>query len=144
MVPTQENETVRPGYREHYNVNPKLVAENKVDDDANPTGGDVRLDLDTSGDGKSDFPVLLVKWQDGPRGTGETNADGSPKLLPPNGAFVEDVLWAALQRLEFFNAGKYRDRANSLAITHIEQALQALKDRQLERSHRNVEGKHEV
>jgi len=139
MVPTQENETVTPGYREHYNVNPKLVAENKVDDDANPTGGDVRLDLDTSGDGKSDFPVLLVKWQDGPRGQ-----EGTDELLPPNGAFVEDVLWAALQRLEFFNAGKYRDRANSMAITHIEQALQALKDRQLERSFRKVEGKHEV
>jgi hypothetical protein len=31
-----------------------------------------------------------------------------------------------------------------MAITHIEQALQALKDRQLERSYRKVEGKHEV
>lgn len=139
MGPAQENETRTPGYREHYNINSALVAENKVDENANPTGGDVRLDLDTSGDGKSDFPVLLVKWQDGPRGQ-----EGTDELLPANGAFVEDVIWAALQRLEFFNDGKYRDRANSMAVTHLEQALQALKDRQLERSHRNVEGKHEV
>lgn len=139
MAPAQENETVTPGYREAYNVNPALVAENKVDDNANPTGGEVRLELDTDNDGENNFPVLLVKWQDGPRGQ-----EGTDELLPPNGAFIEDVLWAALQRLEFFNEGKYRDRGNSLAITHIEQALQALKDRQLERSYRGVEGKHEV
>jgi len=139
MAPTQTDETRTPGYREHYNVNPALVAENKVDDDANPTGGEVRLELDTTGDGKTEFPALLIRWQDGPRGQADTD-----ELLPPNGAFVEDVIWAALQRLEFFNEGKYRDRANSLAITHLEQALQALKDRQLERSYRGVEGKHEV
>lgn len=138
MAPTQENETRGPGYREHYNVNPNLVAKNEVDEDGNPTGGDVTLHIDGRGD------ALSIIWQDGPRGTDATNADGSPVLAPPNGAFVEDAIWAALQRLEYFNAGKYRDRANSLAITHLEQALQALKDRQLERSARKVEGKHEV
>lgn len=131
-----------PGYRVAYNINPLLVATNQTDENENPTGGDVYLQVTKNGD--SEFPALVVNWQDGARGTGETNADGSPVLAEPNGAFVEDVLWAALQRLEFFNESKYRDRANSLAITHIEQALQALKDRQLERSHRNVEGKHEV
>lgn len=146
MAPTQENETRTPCYHEHYsyNVNPGIVAENQVDDNANPTGGYVRLIITTPKDGANAFMALKINWQDGPRGTGEANPDGSPVLLPPNGAFVEDVLWAALQRLEFFNAGKYRDCANSLAITHIEQALQALKDRQLERSYRGVEGKHEV
>lgn len=126
-----------PGYRVHYNINENLVAENALDENDNPTGGCVVLHVDKRGD--KEFPALIVNWQDGPRGQGE----GQP-LADPNGAFVEDVLWAALQRLEFFNESKYRDRANSLAITHIEQALQALKDRQLERSHRNVEGKHEV
>lgn len=133
--------TTTPGYREAYNINPDLKAENALNGD-NPTGGQVRLDIDRAGD--SDFPALFVRWQDGPRGTNESNADGSPVLLPPNGAFIEDVLWAALQRLEFFQDSKYRDRGNALAITHIEGALQALKDRQLERSYRKVEGKHEV
>lgn len=139
MAPQQENETRTPGYREHYNVNPSLLAVNAVDEDGNPTGGNVQLHLDGA-----PAPALVINWQDGPRGTGATAADGSPVLSPPNGAFVEDAIWAALQRLEYFNAGKYRDRANSMAITHLEQALQALKDRQLERSARNVEGKHEV
>lgn len=124
--------TTTPGYREHYNVNPKLVAKNELDENENPTGGEVRLEL-------SGHPELLIKWQSKPR-----KVEGSDELLPPNGAFVEDVLWAALQRLEFFNETKYRDRGNSLAITHIEQALQALKDRQLQRTYRGVEGEHKV
>lgn len=124
---SEQEVTVTPGYRVAYNINPDLQANNGVDHEGNPTGGAVL--------GKG----LQIEWQNGPRGQ-----EGTDELLPPNGAFIEDALWAALQRLEFFNATKYRDRANSLAITHIEQALQALKDRQLERSFRNVEGKHEV
>lgn len=137
MVPT-----TTPGYRTAYNINPNLTAVNVTDENGNPTGGEVDLHVTKSGD--TEFPAIIINWQDGPRGTGETNADGSPILADPNGAFVEDVLWAALQRLEFFNEGKYRDRANSIAITKIEEALQALKNRQLERSYRGVEGKHEV
>lgn len=130
-----------PGYRAAYNIHPLLRATNILDENDNPTGGHVVLYVEKGGG--EQFPALIVNWQDGPRGAG-TNPDGSPTLADPNGAFVEDVLWAALQRLEFFNAGKYRDRANSIAITKIEEALQALKDRQLQRSYRGVEGKHEV
>jgi len=129
--------TTTPGYRIAYNVNPVIQSENLTDDDNNPSGGNVMLHVTKNGD--TEFPALIVNWQDGPRGTAE---DGT--LTDPNGAFVEDVLWAALQRLEFFNESKYRDRANSMAITKIEEALQALKNRQLERTYRNVEGKHEV
>lgn len=134
----QQSGVSKPGYREHYNVNPSIAAGNVVDDNGNPTGGDVILSVPTDQEGVL-HPVLQIEWQNGPRGQ-----EGTDELLPPNGAFVEDVIWAALQRLEFFNEGKYRDRANSLAITHLEGALQALKDRQLERSYRGVEGKHEV
>lgn len=133
-VPTK---LTKPGYRVAYNINPALEAHNAYDENQNPTGGAVKLDLSANNDYR--LPVITIRWQDGPRGQGE----GKP-LAEPNGAFVEDVLWAALQRLEFFNESKYRDRANSLAITHIEQALQALKDRQLQRSYTGVEGKHEV
>lgn len=127
-----------PDYRTHYNVNEKLVATNVVDVDNNPTGGDVIL-YDKYPAMSEDNEILKIRWQNGPRGTSVPGV-----LLPPNGAFVEDVIWAALQRLEFFNEGKYRDRANSIAITKLEEALQALKNRQLERSYRGVEGKHEV
>jgi hypothetical protein len=121
-----------PGYRTAYSVNKNMYANNLLDDEGNPTGGSVSLI-------RAPFkPFVSITWQNGPRG----NADGT--LDEPNGAFIEDVLWAALQRLEFFNETKYRDRSNSIAITHIEQALQALHDRSLERAYRGVEGKHEV
>ena len=130
-----------PGYRAIYNINPRIKADNELDENQNPTGGSVELHVTKSGD--VEYPALIVNWQDGPRGMGE-NPDGSLALADPNGAFVEDVLWAALQRLEFFNESKYRCRENSIAITKIEEALFILKDRQLSRSERNVEGKHEV
>jgi hypothetical protein len=121
-----------PGYRTAYNINYKLKASNKVDENENPSGGEVSLHVTKKGD--SEFPALIVNWQDGPRNNVE----------PANGAFVEDVLWAALQRLEFFQDSKYRCRENAIAITKIEEALFILKDRQLSRSYRGVEGKHEV
>lgn len=122
-----DEDTKRPGFFTHYNVNPHLIGVNSTDADGNPSGGAVE------GIG------VNIKWQNGPRGQ-----EGTDELLPPNGAFVEDVLWAAHQRLTFFNESKYRDRANSLAITKIEEALQALKHRQLERSDRGAEGRHIV
>lgn len=131
-----------PGYRVAYNVNPLIEAINSFDSDGNPTGGEVYLKVTKQGD--SEFPAMVINWQDGPRGfVGGTEVE-TPHLADPNGAFVEDVIWAAIQRLEFFNESKYRCRENSLAITKLEEALFILKDRQLSRSERNVEGKHEV
>lgn len=130
-----------PGYRVAYNINPRIEALNSFDSDGNPTGGNVYLQVTKNGD--PEFPAIVINWQDGPRGMGEL-PDGTPALADPNGAFVEDVIWAAIQRLEFFNESKYRCRENSLAITKLEEALFILKDRQLSRSERNVEGKHEV
>jgi hypothetical protein len=131
-----------PGYRVAYNINPRIEALNSFDSDGNPTGGNVYLKVTKNGD--TEHPAMVINWQDGPRGTDMQNADGTPVLADPNGAFVEDVIWAAIQRLEFFNESKYRCRENSLAITKLEEALFILKDRQLSRSERNVEGKHEV
>lgn len=128
---------ITPGYRAYYNINPTLKAVNGVDENGNPSGGYVRLYKENAM--SEDDIMLEIHWQDGPRGQ-----EGTDELLPPNGAFVEDVLWAALQRLEFFNESKYRCRENSLAITKIEEALFILKDRQLSRTERGVEGKHEV
>lgn len=130
-----------PGYRVAYNINPLIEAINSFDSDGNPTGGEVYLKVTKNGD--AEHPAMVINWQDGPRGMGEL-PDGRPALADPNGAFVEDVIWAAIQRLEFFNESKYRCRENSLAITKLEEALFILKDRQLSRSERNVEGKHEV
>lgn len=96
---------------------------NKDDAAGNPAGGSVL--------GKG----LSIEWQNGPLGCGEERQE-------PNGAFVETVLEAALQRLEYYNASKFRYRENSLAITHIEEALHWLKARTESRQERGVKGTH--
>jgi len=102
------------------------TAQNWTDADGNPAGGEV------TGVG------LWISWQNGPLGR-----VGTEERIPPNGAFVEDVLKAALQRLEFYNASQFRCRENSLAITKIEEALFWLQARTSRREVQNVEGTHE-
>ena len=116
-------ETIYP----FYNVNPSVQAQNFSDNEGNPEGGYcIGVGMD-------------IHWQSGPRAI-----PGSDELKPPNGAFVEDAIYAAIQRLQYFQDSKYRCRENAIAITKLEEALATLKNRQLERSLRKVEGKHEV
>lgn len=123
--PNYKTEEVSEAYAK-LNVQP-LENTNGTDDDGNPTGGNVR--------GKG----VKIDWQNGPRGK---NANG--KLADSNGAFVEDVIYAAKQRLEFFQNSKYSHDANARAITHLDEALRALNSRRQERAERGVEGQHEV
>ena len=129
-------ENVRPG---SYNINPYLVAKNVLDDNNNPTGGEVKIEItkEVNG-GVGQHNCLQIHWQDGPR----ANEDGS--LAGPNGAFVEDVIYAALQRLEFFQASQFKSEYNERAITGLKQALEALYQRSNERDARGVLGKHEA
>lgn len=97
---------------------------NEVDDQGRPDGGYV------SGVG------LQIRWQQGPLGRGEDRQE-------PNGAFVETVIAAAKQRIEFYNEGQYRCRENSLAITKLEEALHWLQHRTARREAEQTEGTHE-
>jgi len=100
-----------------------VVSEFSTDGAGNPTGGN------TWGNGFK----MEINWQDGIVGDkGQT------------GAFVEDVLEAARQRLMFFNSTKFRCRENSLAITKIEEALQWLDWRTRQRVAEGVENTYEV
>ena len=104
----------------------EFKSENNTDSDENPTGGYVR------GVG------LNIDWQDGPLGRGDDRQE-------PNGAFVETVIAAAKQRIEFYNEasnGRFRCRENSLAITKLEEALHWLNARTASREARAVEGLH--
>jgi hypothetical protein len=78
----------------------------KIDNLGNPTGGFTAM-----GNGDNET-VIMVDWQDGIVGDGGQN-----------GAFVEDVLEVARQRLQFFQGSKFRCRENAIALTHIETAL---------------------
>ncbi len=105
-----------------------VKSEFKTDSNGNPTGGYTYLDIEGQG-----ADALVVHWQDGIVG-----GDGQ------TGAFVEDVLEAARQRILFFNSTKFRCRENSIAITKIEEALQWLDWRTRQRLIQDVENTYEV
>lgn len=101
----------------------EYAADNFTDPDGNPTGGSV------SGTG------LLIEWQNGPLGRGADRKD-------PNGAFVETVIDAARQRIQFYQDSKFKCRENAIAITKLEEALLWLNKRTSDREKRQVEGLH--
>lgn len=99
--------------------------QNRFDDDQMPSGGHV------VGTG------MTIVWQEGPRGS-------LPNQDPPNGAFVEDVIWAAIQRLKFFQGTQFEHRHNAEAINHLDLAMAHLEARSDEREDRGVEGTHTI
>lgn len=104
----------------------KCSIENNDDENGNPAGGSVR------------GVWLSIDWQNGPLGRGEERID-------PNGAFVETVISAAKQRIEYYQTasnGKFACRENAMAITKLDEALLWLNKRTLDREERNVEGTH--
>lgn len=103
----------------------QFTAENDSDENGNPAGGFV------NGIG------LYISWQNGPLGRGESRAE-------PNGAFVETVIAAALQRIYYYQSTQFSCRENALAITKLEEALHWLNHRTAEREAREVEGTHDI
>lgn len=104
----------------------EFKAENQVDENGNPTGGFVE------GTG------LRIDWQDGPLGRGE-------ERIEPNGAFVETVLAAVKQRIEFYQAardGKFACHENADVIVSLEYCLTRMAQRTAAREARAVEGTH--
>ena len=105
-------------------MNQHLTREHRNDADGNPAGGSV------SGTG------INIEWQNGPLGRGEDR-------IEPNGAFVEGVIAAAIQRIAYYQATKFSCRENAIALTHLETALLWLNKRTAEREARQVEGTHQ-
>lgn len=62
----------------------------------------------------------------------------------PNGISNEALIAIVIDRLQGFNEGPFRCRENSLAITHLEDALHWLNHRTMQRSARGVEGTSKV
>ena len=121
-----------------------------TDGDGNPAGGH------TFG------PGFSIAWQNGPLATGvrpeecilghdpdwaqypsEAHA-GEPCRRAPNGAFVETIIAAARDRLEFYQAGKFNCGENALAIEYLEKALATLQSRTAKRTAQGIEGTHET
>lgn len=103
----------------------KIQSTWKSDEKGNPTGGI------TYGEG------IDIHWQEGALGN-------PPDIKKINGAFVEGVVQAAIDRLNLFQASKFKCRENALAITKLEEALHWLDHRTSNRSERKVEGTYEI
>lgn len=78
---------------------------------------------------------FTISWQNGPLGQGADRRE-------PNGAFVEDVIAAAQDRLEYYQRGSFACEENADAIHHLASALAALNMRTRDREQRDVEGTH--
>lgn len=101
----------------------EIQAVNSFDDNGNPAGGFV------VGTG------INIDWQNGP-----LSVDGIRK--DATGAFVETVIKAALQRIEYYQETKFKCRENAIAITKLEEALLWLNSRTARREKQGVEGTH--
>lgn len=102
-----------------------FFAENWKDDEGNPAGGVV------SGRG------FAISWQNGPLGRGNDRKE-------PNGAFVEDVIEAVIQRIEHYQDSRFECSHNLGAIRCLNGALDSLRARTANREGRGVEGTHEA
>lgn len=102
-----------------------FISNHFTDSEGNPSGGT------TYGVG------FAIGWQNGPLGRGADRRK-------PNGTFVEDVISAAADRLQFYQRSRFACEANEKALDHLLAALVLLERRTRDREARNIEGTHEV
>lgn len=100
-----------------------ITQEHKVDENGNPAGG-----VTTS-------VGFTIDWQNGPLAVDGTRRE-------PNGAFVEDVIAAAIGRIEFYQSSRFHGLHNAVALGHLYAAAAALTERTRDRTQRGVEGTH--
>ena len=95
-------------------------------------------DANDNPEGGQTFGVgFSISWQRGPLGRGEDRVE-------PNGAFVETIIAAARDRLEFYQRSRFACQENQDAIEYLTLALRALNERTAKREERDVEGTHAV
>ena len=105
---------------------PEITYENFTSPDGNPEGGRVH------------GCNFAITWQNGPL----VAPDGSE--IPRNGAFVEDIIHAAKQRIEYYQSTKFKCDENQIAIESLDSALEAIQKRQSRRSSEGTAGTHQV
>ena len=101
----------------------EVIGKHEVDEQGLPAGGQ------TTGTG------IRIDWQNGPLGRGADRKQ-------PNGAFVEGVIAAAIDRIEWYQASKFKCRENALALTKLQEALHWLDWRTRRRESQGIEGTH--
>lgn len=100
-----------------------IYQDHKLDNDGNPAGG------------TTNATGLAITWQNGPLRDGD-------QWRGINGAFVEDVIEAAIGRIEFYQVSRFHCLHNAAALGHLRAALEVLNERTRDRVDRGVEGTH--
>ena len=100
-----------------------VYSHHRNDENGNPAGGN------TYGNG------FAIAWQNGPLGRENDRKE-------PNGAFVEDIIYAAVNRLEFYQNSEFACEENAEALKALRLALEWLDSRTYNREKRGVEGTH--
>lgn len=103
----------------------KIESEHRTDARGKPAGGTSRA------------TGIEIEWQNGPLVDPETG-----ERREPNGAFVENVILIAIDRLRYYQSTEFVCRENALALTKLEEALHWLQTRTADREARGVEGTH--
>jgi hypothetical protein len=88
--------------------------------------------------GQSTGRGFVIHWQDGPLAVNGERRE-------PNGAFVEDIIAAAIGRIEFYErtaGGRFSCQENIDALAGLRRAADRLDDRTRAREARGVEGTH--
>ena len=99
-----------------------------------------RVDAGNPAGGTTSAVGVEIRWQQGPLGRGVDRKE-------PNGAFVETVILAAIDRLRFYQTaadGKFACQQNADAIEALALARAHLEARTREREQRGVEGTAQV
>ena len=97
--------------------------------------GEHWLDNGKPAGGVSTGRGFTISWQNGPLGRGNDRRE-------PNGAFVEDIIAAAIERIEFYQASGFACVENTDALEGLRLAAKRLDDRTKDREARAVEGTH--
>lgn len=79
---------------------------------------------------------FTISWQNGPLGRGDDRRE-------PNGAFVEDVIEAVMDRIAYYQRTGFWSAFNADAESHLKAALVSLRSRTDDREARGVEGTHD-
>lgn len=104
-----------------------IIGRHNVDDDGVPAGGT------TTGVG------VHIEWQNGP-----LREQGTDEPAEPNGAFVEGVIEAAIDRMEFYQSTRFACAENDEILGNLRSALVWCHARTANRTAQGVEGTHEV
>ena len=78
---------------------------------------------------------FAISWQNGPLGRDNDRKE-------PNGAFVEDIIGAAIDRIEYYENSRFASSYNAQALELLRAAVAALNARTADRERRAVEGTH--